>query len=58
MFPLPVNPKVVILIDDDRNVVRVASNIAPLPEMEVKVLTSPHDFAEEALGKTFNQPVE
>lgn len=58
MTPLPQNPKVVILVDGNGNVARVASNIAPLPELEVKVTDNPHDFAEEAAGKSFNQPVE
>jgi hypothetical protein len=57
MTPLPVNPTVVVLIDEDNNVVKVASNIAPLPELTVRVLTSPQAFEDEAAGKPFNQVV-
>lgn len=52
---MPVNPKVVILLNDNDEVVRVASNIAPLPEMTVEVTRSQRLYDEMALGKTFNQ---
>lgn len=55
MTPLPVNPKVVVLVDGDNIPVKVASNIAPLPELDVVVTRDPAAFEQEALGKTFNQ---
>jgi hypothetical protein len=59
MTPLPVNPKVVILVDGSNGgaPLRVASNIAPLPELEVIVTDNPHEFKELALGKPFEQAV-
>jgi hypothetical protein len=57
MTPLPSNPVVVILCGDNGEVLRVASNIAPLPELKVIVTDNPHEFKEEALGKPFNQNV-
>lgn len=59
MTPLPSNPKVVILVDgaNGGSPLRVASNIAPLPEMEVIVTDNPHEFRELALGKPFNQSI-
>ena len=59
MFPLPVNPTVVVQLDTTGNhVVRVASNIAPIKEMSVVVTKFPGDFDEAAKGKTFNEAVE
>jgi hypothetical protein len=53
MTPLPVNPKVVILLSDNNEVVGVASNIAPTPELDVQVTRSQRLFDEMALGKPF-----
>lgn len=53
MTPLPVTPKVAVLIDAAGNPVAVASNIAPLAEMEVIVTTDVAKFDEEAKGKPF-----
>ena len=58
MFPLPVNPTVVALTDANGKVLKVANNIATLPEFAVKVTTDPKVFEEEAKGKTFNQDVQ
>ena len=55
MTPLPVNPRVVVLIAPDGSPLRVASNIAPLPEMEVQVFTNECLFQEASLGKPFVQ---
>ena len=57
MYPLPVNPTVAVLIDKDGNPVKAASNIAPLPELTVKVFTNAQKFEEEAKNKPFNQTV-
>jgi hypothetical protein len=57
MTPLPVNPTVVVLIDEDNNVVKVASNIAELPKLDVKVVYTHREFDTEAAGKPFNQVV-
>ena len=56
MTPLPVNPRVVVLVSPN-GVVKVASNIAPLPELDVVVTNNPAIFEQEALGKPFNQEV-
>lgn len=53
MTPLPVNPVVVLLVDKDKKPVTVASNIAPLPELNVIVTTDPAEFNEAAKGKPF-----
>jgi hypothetical protein len=53
MTPLPANPMVVILLDDNDRVVGVASNIAPLPELQVDVTRSQRLYDEMALGKSF-----
>lgn len=53
MTPLPVNPTVVILVDANNKPVTVASNVAPLPELNVVVVTDPAAFNEAALGKPF-----
>jgi len=53
MTPLPVNPKVAILLNDAGNIVGVASNIAPTPELDVRVTTSQAVFDDLALGKSF-----
>ena len=55
MYPLPTNPTVVVLVNKNGSVAKVASNIAPLPEFQVVVTNDPKTFAEESLGKTFNQ---
>ena len=55
MTPLPTHPKVVLLINNNDEVVQVASNIAPLPELTVEVTRSHRLFDELALGKPFNQ---
>jgi len=55
MTPMPVNPTVVILIDDSDRIVGVASNIAPLPELTVEATRSQRLFDELALGKTFRR---
>lgn len=57
MYPLPTSPTVAILIDACGNTVKVASNIAPLPELTVKVFTNAQEFEEEAKNKPFNQTV-
>jgi hypothetical protein len=54
---MPVKPTVVILLSDNDEVVGVASNIAPLPELEVQVTRSQRMFDELALGKPFNTGV-
>jgi len=56
MTPLPVNPKVVVLLNPEGKVEGVASNIAPTPELEVIVTNSPAEFREASLGKPFVQP--
>ena len=57
MTPLPTNPKVVILINEGGNTVKIASNIAELPELDVKVVYTQLEFDAEAAGKPFNQVV-
>lgn len=56
MTPLPVNPTVVIRVDNGK-VVAVASNIAPVPELNVVIAESNEKYDEEAKGKPFNQAV-
>jgi hypothetical protein len=58
MTPLPTNPKVVVLINEEGNPVKIASNIAPLPELDVKVVYTELEFKVEAAGKPFNQDVQ
>jgi predicted transcriptional regulator len=59
MTPLPTNPTVVALTDEKNGkVIKVASNIAELPELTVIVTTNPVEFYEAALGKPFNQSVQ
>jgi hypothetical protein len=53
MTPLPVNPKVAILLNDNDEVVGVASNIAPTPELDVQVTRSQRIYDDLALGKQF-----
>lgn len=57
MFPLPVNPTVAVLTTPKGAVLKVASNIAPLPELNVVVTQNEDEFNEAALGKTFKQDV-
>jgi hypothetical protein len=57
MTPLPSNPTVVILLNADGLVQKVASNIALLPELSVVVTQNSLAFDQEALGKPFNQAV-
>ena len=53
MTPMPVNPTVVIFIDEGGVVAGIASNIAPLPELNVKVVHNQADFEDESAGKPF-----
>jgi hypothetical protein len=53
MYPLPVEPTVVILLNDSDQVVGVSSNIAPLPELKVEVTRSQRLYNELAKGKMF-----
>jgi hypothetical protein len=56
MTPLPTNPKIVIWLDDDgTTILKIASNIAPLPELEVKIVRNGWHYADEAAGKPFQQ---
>lgn len=55
MTPLPQKPTVVILLNECGTVLKVASNIAPLPELTVVATTTEKQFNQEALGKSFNQ---
>jgi hypothetical protein len=52
MTPLPVNPTVVILINEDGLLKRVATNVDA--ETKVVVTTDATEFETEALGKPFN----
>lgn len=58
MTPLPVNPTVVILVDDAGRPAVVASNVAPLPELNVTVTNDVAKFDEESKGKPFRQVVQ
>ena len=51
MTPLPQNPVVLILIDEDGNPQRIASNIDP--NLKVIVTTNPHEFKDESTNKPF-----
>ncbi len=51
MIPLPVNPNVVVLLDENGNVASFATNVAP--ELDVKVTYSKEVFDEMSLGKSF-----
>jgi len=53
MTPLPINPKVAILLNDNHEVVGVTSNIASTPDLEVIVTHSQQDFNDLALGNPF-----
>ena len=53
MYPLPVNPSVTILLNDDDQVVGIASNIAGQPELQVQVTRSQRIYNELAKGKPF-----
>ncbi len=53
MIPLPMNPTVVLLLNDNDEVVGVASNVAPIPELKVDVTRSLRLFDELSLGKPF-----
>ena len=43
----------VIFIDEGGVVAGIASNIAPLPELNVKVVHNQADFEDESAGKPF-----
>lgn len=58
MYPLPSKPKVVILVDDAGKALKVASNIAPVPEFEVITTRCSEVFATEARGTMFNQSMD
>lgn len=58
MYPLPQNPTVNVLTDASGRIIKVASNIAPLPELTVKVFTNAQEFEGEAINKPFNQAVD
>ncbi len=58
MYPLPCNPKVVIQTDTNGKPIRIASNIAPLPEIEVVVTAYPGEFEQAAAGTMFNQNID
>lgn len=55
MIPLPANPKIVILLNEQGTIINVASNVSPLPNLEVQVLTLKAAFDIESLGMPFNQ---
>lgn len=57
MYPLPCNPKVVIHTTPKGAVMKVASNIAPLPELTVVITQNEDEFKEAAAGTMFNQSV-
>lgn len=52
MTPLPSNPTVVVLTDENNVVIRIATNVDP--ETKVVVTNSKETFEAEALGKSFN----
>lgn len=52
MTPLPTNPTVVVLTDENNVVIRVATNVSP--NLDVAVTNSKSVFEKLALGKTFN----
>jgi hypothetical protein len=52
MTPLPVNPTVVVLTDENNVVIRIATNVDL--ETKVVVTNSKETFEAEALGKPFN----
>jgi hypothetical protein len=52
MTPLPVNPKVVILVDEAGSWQAIASNIDP--ELYVNITDNPAYFDEAAKGLPFN----
>ena len=53
MYPLPVNPTVVIRLDrGGQNVVAVASNIDP--ELKIVLVEGDDDFKREAANKPFD----
>jgi hypothetical protein len=58
MTPMPVNPKVVILVNKDGFPIKIASNIAPLPELSVVTVHGELSFENEAAGMPFNQSTE
>lgn len=53
MYPLPVNPSVAVLLNDNDEVVGIASNIAGQPELQVQVTRSQRMFNDLAKGKPF-----
>ncbi len=55
MIPLPMNPTVILRLNDNDEVIGVASNVAPLPELRLEVTRSQRIFDELAKGKPFNQ---
>lgn len=58
MTPLPVKSIVVVRIDAAGNPIAIASNLAPLPELNVQIVRSEAEFDEAAKGKPFKQVVE
>ena len=53
MTPLPETPKVSLLLNDNDEVVGLASNLAPAAEMEVNVTRSHRLFDEISAGLPF-----
>lgn len=51
MIPLTVNPKVLVLTNDNGQIVGVATNIAP--DVQIVVTDNPHDFQDAARGMPF-----
>jgi hypothetical protein len=51
MTPLPVNPVVVVLVDENSDPVGIATNVAP--DLEVKIVRSQTAFNKASLGKPF-----
>jgi hypothetical protein len=52
MTPLPTNPTVVALVDENGVLIRIATNVAE--DLAVVTTTSKDVFNTEALGKPFN----
>lgn len=53
MFPLPTNPRVVLLLNGDDQIVGVASNIAPHGELTVEVTRSERIYNDLVRGVPF-----
>lgn len=51
MFPLPVNPNVVLLLNKEGTLIAFSTNVAP--ELNVQVTTDIDAYEKMALGKTF-----